>query len=274
MTALGLAACGTGATPDNYKPPIATLHGSGAGLGTNSNNPDLRIAVVWISGRTADNFPRRIAQDAAFTRTGPTAFEISITERPPAEILQHGPIDGQVLAYHDLNHNHQLDFAKVTDTKFADELVAFDADLRIQYNEIDGDGQITVKGQDTPAPITLYGSTDPAMSCHLLDWIPRGAFEASRQLLEHDLDVGPWRHEIVDNFVPCNGAEHTNTSAVSCDIAPAYDASWAAVPSTFIAEDCAELIRVCHEDGSNVSSQPLCPCNATNHRCVTDKMQL
>src|SRR5262245_24995199 len=150
-------ACGTGATPDGYRPPLATLRASVGGGGDTPANADLRLALVWVAGVTPDGFPRRVAQDVAGRRVAPATFEIAITERPPDEVLQDGPVNGHLLAYHDLNHNHQLDFATITDAAFTDTLVAFDADLTIQYNEIDGDGAITVNGMPATTPITLYG---------------------------------------------------------------------------------------------------------------------
>jgi hypothetical protein len=277
---LSLAACSSGAVPDDYRPPIATLRGSG-GLGTAANNTDLRLALVWMSGLTADNFPNRVAQDVAWKRTGPTAFEVMITDRPPAEVLQDGPVSARLLAYHDLNHNQTLDFASITDDAFTDELVAFNPDQQIEYNEVDGQGAITVDGMNSSTPITLYGSTAADTSCHLLDWVPRFAFEAHRQSVADGLEMGPWRYEIVNRFVECpEDAVPPDTTTIGCGIpAPTpptpsfmYYATWAAPASDFISNTCGSVLRTCRRtrlEGVPVPDAWPCPCDPSKYRCVS-----
>ena len=284
-TALVLSACGAGAAPTDYKPPLVTLHGTGPGLGTNgNNNPDLRIAIVWTSGVNADGFPHRVAQDVSWIRTGATSFDIAMTHRPPDEVLQNGPVTGRIIAYHDLNHNQQLDFASITDTAFTDQVVAFDPDLVVTYNEIDGDGSITLAEAGNPvSTITLYGSTAPSLTCSLLDWIPRSEFEAGRHSFEHDLNVGPWREEIIYYLTatcPDNVPPPTTTN-LSCDV-PAtvphlFDASYTTQPSDFIANTCGPLMRVCQGSYAQNASPPPgwpCPCDPTKYTCGDGNLDL
>ncbi|HMG22792.1 MAG TPA: hypothetical protein VK607_15770 [Kofleriaceae bacterium] len=276
---LWLGGCGTGATPDGFKPPIATLHGEGGiGSGTGSASSDLRLALVWNAGHTADGFRRRIPQDVGFVRTAPATYDIAITERPPDEALENGPATARLLAYYDRNHNHTLDFASVDDDAFTDQLIGFSPSTFIRYNELDGDGAITVNDMDTTTPIKLLGSTAASNSCHLLDWVPRFAFEAGRHGTNSsdDIMVGPWRSEVIYDFEDCpDDTPPPDTSRLACDPASgppsvAFYASWNAHASDFITATCGQVIRYCQRGRSFGNPPPAnwpCPCDPTKYTC-------
>jgi len=278
LSMVGIAGCGSGAVPDGYRPPIATFRGTLGSGGGSSLSPDLRMAVVWTSGVTPDAFPHRVAQEVTWTRTAPATFEIAITERPPDEVLQDGPVVGHLLAYHDLDHDGHLAFATKTDTGFADQLVGFDPDLELDYNEIDGDGAITIRRFNTPPgedpasmALTLYGSPAPKYTCHLLDWIPTFALEAGGHLFAHDLNVGPWRYEEVYGTFDCPGnVSPPDTTALVCSV-DAYTAIQYAQPSEFVANTCGPVVRFC--DVKHARNTPLpadwpCPCDPSKFTCV------
>jgi hypothetical protein len=267
--------------PPAGPPALATLHATIPDANLAQPDPDLRIAVVWTVTAQTDAFPRRVAQETTWTRTDATSFEISITQAPPADFIQDGRASGRLLAYHDLNHNQQLDFTSVTGAAFTDELVAFDPDFKITYNDqIAGQATFDFGGSTT---VTLYGDASPRLSCGLLDWIPRAEFEAGRHLAGHDLNVGPWREEILYNFTAeCpDAAPPAPTTGLLCDlpteVPQQYTASFTTKPSDFVANTCGSVMRTCQRSYPQGTPTPAgwpCPCDPAKYTCALGNLDL
>jgi hypothetical protein len=259
--------------PDNA---IARLRGTLDGE-TQIDIEGLRVAIVWI-GDGHDSTKRpwvpQEVEVVSITPTWPAQFELAITDPPPAGAMhfQIGYSQARLVAYRDLNGNGQLDWTPVTADAFVDRVVAYNPGLVLWYFD-DGGLKLMLPGSgdllDPTTPITMLERSALRASCHLLDWMPRSAFEAGKHSYPDpdEGDQGPWDHE---GAVECPGGQPpADVTHLACDETPGpgdyqFWASWTTQTSEFVSSVCGPVMRICwtNRPDPSVGGPWPCPCDA------------
>jgi hypothetical protein len=294
-----LGGCEDGALSTDYRPVLATMHGSIVGAKAPEHPEELRVALVWAAYHD-DALAPLYQQPVTVTSTWPADFQLDITELPPEAAMwaPHRGEDGGfpthdaegrtlrwaeawVVAYRDVDHDGRLDLTPPTADAFVDELVAYNSHVVVSYADAVGAGPGTftleisddayadteVKPIDTPISLTV--TTDPADSCYLLDGNvtlqPKG--------------VKPWWAHTVFECPDALSAPPEATS-LSCHSAPDpatstgvdyFGASWALPTSAFIAETCGYISKTCfgyHDPLDPTPDSWPCPCDGTVAGCM------
>lgn len=277
---------------DNGPPPeqldrVATLHAVLQGDGS-IDATQVRFAIVWW--RDKQVWPERLLEPqqlvvAAHTLSWPMHVELALPARPSYDPYYSQPSvgarAGRLVAYLDDNHNGKLDFTPINATQFTDRIIGFNAgDLVDYYTTVDVfavsqyEPNVGLVDHDIATPLTIYQRTAPQYGCNLLEgWQPYAAYARGFGgfLGSDDPAQGPWDWEASfdppcpDNLVPAL------TTEISCD-APQYQfhALETATPSSFIAQTCGRVTRVCEgwRQDPNAPGPWPCPCDSSKYYCT------
>jgi len=245
---------------------------------------DVRVGLAWFA-EPGDPAQRPwVLQNVpivSHSDSWPMEFELDITEPPPPGAIHYqlGYSQAKFVAYRD-NGNGSLDWTPIAADAFIDSVVAYHPHLALWFFDDGGlqlmlpDGGGALSPPDTP--ITLLERSDERSSCHLLDWLPRFSFQASRFSYPDpdEGDQGPWD---VFTFPACPAdALPPPGATVACEPSGTasqyqYYASWTtSEASAHVRDTCGPLMRVC--EGRRADPQAPgpwpCPCDPAVYTCV------
>lgn len=255
---------------------------------------EIRVALAWMATDLDPSQRPWVMQDVAIVHmsdTWPPEFELAITEPPPAGAVhwQLGYSQAKFVAYLDNNHNGKLDWTSIDAAAFNDEIIAYHPHLNLVYEDNGGLKLITPDSNgelvDASTPIKLLERSTPRDSCHLLDWTPRFAFEASRHSYPNpeEGDQGPWDNQAFPKCVtnvPPAGASVACQPEFGMPMYPVnqyqYFTSWTTAPSAFIANTCGGVMRFCegYRPDPSVGGDWPCPCDSTKYSCVDYQLDI
>ena len=274
LFALAVLGCGGSAsTPVSAPPPVVPsvsyAHISGViQAETVAPTGQVRLALAWyrqVPGATGtDEGGDRVmvTQDIPIAGTFPAAFQIDVTQLPPASAMNNGLANAAVVVYEDTNGNGTLDFTPPGESSFRDHLLGTPGEVQphdytafeivyaasadaaaalgvpqgfsILQSDWKDDGTVSDTALPTTTSLTIHMSGDPAASCYLVDPLPS-------KLPQGPVGLGYEAAECVGNTPPSG-------STLSC--APYAGASfyqaWTAVPtSPAISQLCGDAFKVC-----------------------------
>lgn len=274
---LPLCACGVDASesgpiePQRLASLDITLEGDGS-----LDPTKIQFALVWY--RDKNVWPKRQleAQElfvAGHSLSWPVHYDLAVTEKPTYDPYWSSAYVGfrwgTVVAYLDDNANGRLDWTPVTGSAFVDRIVGYNPMARyVYYSTVDvySYNPENIMDMDVATPVTLFDRSEPRESCNLLeDWEPYTAYRAvfgPIQIDPREPGHGPWDME-ASTDAPCPGNMiPALTTEISCD----GHALETAHASTFIAQTCGQVVRVCQftpymEPGN-------CTCDETKYYCT------
>ncbi len=275
-----LGACGQGAMPEEYRPPVATIHGRLQITEAPADPEEIRVAVVWRADLGLQQVRHLVAQDVAVTTSWPAEFTLDLVDPPPPEAIRPqvgGARMGgaNIVAYRDGNHNGRLDFTPIDSDSFVDELIATNSTVALIYSEQPGQPTLSLSTSEgsnldlATTSIVLNAIPSARSSCHLLEWLPRFAFD---EFTPAPKPSDPWPF---DEPLNCpNDVPPIEARKVAC-VPPSPDAmymsSWTAEPSTFVKNACGAVMRMCARRRDTSLPPPPgwpCPCDPNRFECV------
>ncbi|MEP6861062.1 MAG: hypothetical protein ABJE66_10600 [Deltaproteobacteria bacterium] len=242
----------------------------------------MNLAIEWFRDKSVWPARELEPQQLVITQhslSWPMTIDAIVPERPTYDPYWSSPSvgyrPGRLIAYIDGNHDDELDFTPIDANDFTDRIIAYASGTTINYyTTVDVFAQNVqvpnVGPTDMPIdqPLELLQRTDLAESCNLLaDWEPYTAYESVFGGIPLDANQrGPWDFEAASDS-PCPGnVAPAQTAEVSCDAgASQWHAQEVAQTSTFIAQTCGKVMRVC--EGGDSTPSP-CPCDATRYYCT------